>query len=72
MCVNTQSTEHGEIAQGGTTTTRAANAKHTKCSVSWRSQRSLVNCMPQEHRGVHLEAQALTTAVPGVAELLEQ
>jgi hypothetical protein len=28
--------------------------------------------MPQEHRGVHLEAQALTTAVPGVAELLEQ
>ena len=28
--------------------------------------------MPQEHRDVHLEAQALAAAVPGVAELLEQ
>ena len=28
--------------------------------------------MPQEHRDAHLEAQALTAAVPGVAELLEQ
>ena len=46
--------------------------KANKCSVSWRSKRSLVNWMPQEHRGVHLEAQALSTAVPGVAELLEQ
>ena len=44
----------------------------SECSVSWRSKRSLVNWMPQEHRGVHLEAQALTAAVPGVAELLEQ
>ena len=28
--------------------------------------------MPQEHQGVHLEAQALTAAMPGVVELLEQ
>ena len=44
-------------------------------SVSWQSYRSLVSCMPQEHYknlSVHLEAQALAAAVPGVAELLEQ
>ena len=68
-----RSLTQGQTVEGKAT--RLPHAQQTgskKCSVSWRSQRSLVNCMPQEHRGVHLEAQALTTAVPGVAELLEQ